>query len=247
VRKSLYTFDQQKLFKHMLDTFKARLRAKAKTWGVNLSTKRIDALADRLHKKNPDLTDEADHDSRIDDLNEITPLEDMAKQDDRIRSLETKSKAQPPKKEEQTSDDDDEEDDDDKTTPAKPKSKKNKKDEEPPAWAKSLIATVEGLSKDKTQTSIQAKIATMLKDKVPAKFYAKRTLPESEDDLDDFIAEVETDWTELKQDQVNAGLGSLGNPGGGGENNADNTSVSDKSVRANMDKFFAKDKKEQKA
>ena len=95
----------------MLDTFKARLRAKAKAWGVNLSTKRIDALADRLHKKNPDLTDEADHDSRIDDLNEITPLEDMAKQDDRIRSLETKAKAQLPKKEEQHNDDDDDDDD----------------------------------------------------------------------------------------------------------------------------------------
>jgi ribosomal protein L12E/L44/L45/RPP1/RPP2 len=50
----------------MLDVFKAQLKAKTKAAGVNLSQKRIDAYADRLHKKNPDVKEVAEHDTLID-------------------------------------------------------------------------------------------------------------------------------------------------------------------------------------
>lgn len=233
----------------MLDTFKARLKAKAKALGVNLSTKRIDAIADRLHKRNPDLTDDAEHDTRIDELHELQPLDEIAKADDRIRDLEAKAKGPAPKKKEPelAEDEDDDEAGDDDTKAGKAKGKKKPSDEPPPAWAKALMQTVETLAKDKTHSSIQSKISARLKDKVPEKFYNKRALPDSEDDLDAFIEDIENDWTDLQQEQTNEGLAKSGKPLGGGEHNAaDHTTASDKNVRANVDKFFAKDKKETK-
>jgi hypothetical protein len=58
-----------------LETFKAQLKAKYS--GLNLSQKRIDEISARLHKKNPDLTEEANHDTRLDDLNELMPFADI--------------------------------------------------------------------------------------------------------------------------------------------------------------------------
>jgi hypothetical protein len=183
-----------------LETFKAQLKAKIKTLGVNLSQTRIDALAAKLHAKNPDLTEVADHDSKIDDLNDVLPLADIAKQDDRVRTLEAKTKVQPPK-----TDDQDDDNTNDDTPPVKDKSKKKNADE-PPAWAKGLIETVSALTKEKAQTSMATKVAEKLKDVVPGKFYAGRALPEKEEDLETFIESVKTDYTEFKQDLVNEGL-----------------------------------------
>jgi hypothetical protein len=209
-----------------LETFKAQLKAKIKTLGVNLSQTRIDALAAKLHAKHPEITEVADHDARIDDLNDILPLSDIAKQDDRTRTLENKIKGQPPKTEDQ--DDDDANDD---NPPAKPK--KNKSSDEPPAWAKSLIDTVSALSKEKVQTSMASQIATKLKDVVPDKFYKGRALPEKEEDLDAFIETVTTDYTEFKQDQINAGLmNSSETPKGGSGVN-----VTDKAFEASIDSW----------
>ncbi len=197
----------------MLDKFKARLKAKAKALGVNLSTTRIDAIAARLHAKNPDITEDADHDSRIDDFNDLQPLADIAKQDDRVRTLEAKTKAQP------TDQDQDDTDDDDDDEPAEPKQKgkikKKKSDQEPPSWAKSLIETVNKLNTEKVQTSMQARAKEKLKD-VPEKFYAGRTLPEKDDDLDSFVENVNNDYTAFKQDLINKGLMSSTPPAGGG-------------------------------
>jgi hypothetical protein len=223
----------------MLDTFKARLKSKLKDLGVNLSTKRMDAIADRLHKKNPDLKDDKDHDEKIDELNELSPFEDIAKSDDRVRTLEAKTKEKPPKKDEDQEEEGEGEDDAGTTKP-KPKGKK-KTDDEPPAWAKQLLGEVASLKKEKVQSTIQQKIAAKLKDKVPEKFYSKRALPESEEDLDDFISEIETDWSDLKQSENNEGLGKTTKPGGGGEG-ADNLDVTDKGVKASVDRFFEKSK-----
>lgn len=224
----------------MLDTFKARLKAKAKALGVNLSTKRMDAIADRLHKKHPELTEEADHDKEIDDFHELQPLDELAKTDDRVRDLETKVKKVPAAKKDPVDDDDDDDDPDDD----KKKKTGKKKDDETPAWVKKLQADLEALKGDKTRTSMQTKLAEKLKGKVPEKFYAKRALPDSEEELEDFIAEVENDWNDLKQEEVNAGLGEGGKPPGGGGN--DNTDVADKTVKSSVDKFFGKIKPAEK-
>jgi hypothetical protein len=187
----------------MLDTFKARLKAKSKALGANLSQKRIDALADRLHKKNPDLTEEADHDERIDDLNDLTPLKDIAKTDDQLRTLSAKPK---PKSAPEEVEDEEEEETEDEPVQNK-KKPKVKKEEEMPAWAKALSDQVTALSKEKTATSMQAKLAEKLKDKgIPASYYKRIALPEKEEELDDFATQLETDYTEFKQEQINAGL-----------------------------------------
>jgi|GEM_PF-4248115 len=175
----------------MLDTFKAQLKAKLKTLGVkNLSQKRIDAIADRLHKKYPDITEVADHDTHIDELNELSPFEEIAKADDRVRTAEAKAKGQPPKK-------DDPDDVDDIDEPAKPN-----QGDEVPKWAQTLLDKVTKLETEKTQGSIRSQAAKKLKD-IPEVFWSKRALPEKEEDLDDFISDVETDWTALKQDKNN--------------------------------------------
>lgn len=189
-----------------LETFKAQLKAKARTLGVNLSQKRIDAIADRLHKKNPDLTEVADHDARIDDFHELQPLDEIARTDDRLRTLEKPKPAAKPKAE--TTDDDD---NDEPGNNPKPK-----KDDEVPAWAKELIGTVQTLAKEKTLTTIKSKVADKLKDKgIPDSFYKRWTLPEKDEDVDQFVQDIESDWKELKQTENNQGLqNSSGAPAG---------------------------------
>lgn len=189
----------------MLDIFKARLKAKAKALGVNLSQKRIDAFADRLHKKNPDITDEADHDARIEELHELQPLDEVAKADDYARTLETKAKAQSQKKQ-----------DDDPPSNDDPKD-----DDQVPKWAQKLMSEIDGLKKSQTTTSIREKLVAKLKDKegkdlVPATFYKGRTLPEKEEYLDSFVEELRADWDSFRQEQINAGFMSETAPRGGG-------------------------------
>lgn len=99
-----------------------------------------------------------------------------------------------------------------------------KDDPEMPAWAKTLIKSNENLqkditalTKDKAQSTIQTKLTEKLKDKkIPSSYYAKRALPEKEEDLDAFATEIETDYTAFKQELVNEGL-VTGTPAGGGE------------------------------
>ncbi|MEO6610739.1 MAG: hypothetical protein ABIT05_01360 [Chitinophagaceae bacterium] len=205
----------------MLDTFKARLKAKTKAAGVNLSTKRIDAYADRLHKKNPDTKEESEHDTLIDELDELVSFSEIAKQDDQVRTLEAKVKAQPAKPPVPDDDDEEEEDDDaaddkgEKKT-KKPEGKETKPKDRTPKWALNLMAQVESLKAEKTQANIKTKLAEKLKgedgaQKVPEKFYSKWTLPEKEDDLDDFVAEIEASWADVTKDnpvtQPKAGAG----------------------------------------
>lgn len=176
----------------MLEIFKTQLKAKLKALGVNLSQARIDAIADRLHNKFPDLTEVADHDTRIDELNELSPFSDLAKLDDKVRTLESKTRQskQGPKTGSDEPDD----------------APENKDNDDMPAWAKALMETVNALKSEKAQTAMKAKIAEKLKDKVPEKFYAGRALPEKDEDLDSFIAAVEQDYTDFKQELTNQGL-----------------------------------------
>lgn len=200
----------------MLDVFKAQLKAKTKAAGVNLSQKRIDAYADRLHKKNPDVKEVAEHDTLIDELDELVSFADVAKEDDRVRTLEAKSRPTTKKKPQE----EDDEIDDEETEES---SSGKKQRDRTPAWAKALMEKVDRLEGEKRVTSIKEKIAEKLKGKeIPEKFYSKRALPEKEEDLDTFVSEIETDWTELKQENNNLGLAGSSAPasGSGGSKDA---------------------------
>lgn len=126
-------------------------RLKAKYSGVNLSNARLDAIAAKLESK---ITDENDIDARLDELNEIFPFADIAKQDDRLRTLESKSKD--PKKVDPTPDPVD--------PPAPPA--------DVPDWAKGLIDSnkalaqqLETLQAQGKQQSDTARLMTLLKEK----------------------------------------------------------------------------------
>lgn len=193
----------------MLETFKVRLKAKSTASGVNLSQKRIDALAERLHKKFPDLTEEKDHDEQIDglydtdDLKEIGALDDYQRaKDKRAADKKAKEDADKKKKEGEADDLDDVPDD-------------------TPKWAKALIQSnkkltedLANIQKEKSQGSIKSKATEKLKD-VPAKFWEKRSLPEKEEELEAFVTDVTKDYDDFKVDMTNQGLSVYDKPKGG--------------------------------
>lgn len=214
----------------MKDKIIAQLKAKLKTLGVtNLSNARLNAIADKLATK---ITDENEIDAKLDELNDVMPFSDIAKQDDRLRTLEAKSKEKPAPPADSDDDDNDDDEDGDKS---KKKDKDKPDRDRTPAWAKKLMEEVSSLKAEKHQTSVQQKLAEKLKGKVPEKFYAKRALPEKLEDLDDFVAEIETDYTEFKQGLVNDGL--ITDPPVGGTGNGESNS---KSVQADIDKYVGK-------
>ena len=67
-------------------------RLKALFPKANLSQTRLDAIADKLAKKPADDADEAAIDAVINDFNDILSIEDIAKGDDRTRTLEAEKK-----------------------------------------------------------------------------------------------------------------------------------------------------------
>lgn len=192
----------------MLDKFKELLKAKVKASGVNLSAKRIDAYADRLHKKFPELKDEDDHDQPIEDLDQLVSFADVAKEDDRVRALEALTKPKPEPK------------------PADPKPEPSNDE---PEWFKryreETNAKLTAFEKEKTQGTIRQKLADKLKE-IPKDFYSEWALPETEEHLDSFTEKVTSKYDAFKQDLVNKGLAiqtkpAGGNGGGGGSKPTD--------------------------
>lgn len=130
----------------------ARLRALYP--GVNLSKTRLDQIADKLASK---ITDENEIDTRLNDLNDVMPFADIAKQDDRVRTLEAKNK-------------------DPKDPPPQDPPKNDPPKADPPAdapeWAKTLIdqnkamaEKLAALEQGRTAENNQARLRSLLKEK----------------------------------------------------------------------------------
>lgn len=170
----------------MKEKIKERLRAKFA--GVNLSQKRIDEISTRLEGK---ITEESEIDGALDTANEYYPFADIAKEDDRVRTLEALSKKtpqDPPQKPEET---------EDKNTPE---------------WAKSLVSTVTDLKakldvyeqKENKQTSIQKAIAKLKEKNIPdsfSKIAIKNLNANSDEEIESFVSEIESSFTEFQQSQ----------------------------------------------
>ena len=77
-----------------VDKLKVIARLKALFPKANLSQKRLDALADKLAIKPADDADDVAIDAVINDFNSVLSIEDIAREDDRVRTLE--SKVNPP-------------------------------------------------------------------------------------------------------------------------------------------------------
>ncbi len=185
----------------MLQTFKARLKAKYS--GVNLSNERITAIADRLHKKFPELTEDADHDAKLDELNDLAPFDESAKQDDKLRTLEAKTRGQKTPEE--------------IAAEVEAARKAAEGNDGMPEWFKTYQKSVDdkldGILKEKSVNSIRQQATEKLKD-VPAKFWNKRALPEKDEDIETFITEVQNDYKEFHQGLVNEGLAGTSIPKG---------------------------------
>ena len=197
-----YRFLISKFTSKFLHTMKEKIIAaiKAKFPAINLSKKRLDAIAAKIEAKVID--DETKIDASLDAFNDFNPIADIAKQDDVIRNYEAKLKGQHEKKE----------DPEKKDNPEIP--------DDTPAWAKSLmesnktlaekLAAIEGKER---HTSIKSAIALKLKD-VPANYWEDWQIPEKDEDIEPFIEKVTTKFTAFTKDLTDKGL-NVPIPGGG--------------------------------
>lgn len=177
-----------------LETFKSQLKAKAKTLGVtNLQNKRIDAYAATLDKQNPDLATDDDHAEKVDAFLELVDIKQIAAYDDWQVSKGKKDGKPTDKKEPE------------KTEPEKKETDVDTPDDVP-AWAKALIESNKALSETvnkfqskETKQTMQARLKETLTD-IPARFYAKWSLPEKEEDFDGFVENVKAEWEEFSKE-----------------------------------------------
>lgn len=115
-----------------VDNLKVIARLKALFPKANLSQQRLDAIADKLAKKPADDADDTAIDAVINDFNDVLSIEDIAKGDDRTRTLEAEKK-----KAEETA------------ANKKPEEKEVVEvDDDAPAWAKALLKQNEKLTAD---------------------------------------------------------------------------------------------------
>ncbi len=194
---------------------KIKERLKALFPKANLSQKRIDEISAKLATKPADDADDAAVDAFINDANELMGFEAMAKEDDRVRTLEANQK---PKQEAAKTDD-------------KVEIEATKTDDkETPAWAKTIIETNQKLSKEiedmkqgkitdaKRQTAQQAieasEVFKGLKPEVQAK-WAGRIDINSETSFEDQVKDFETEFTDIKQTLANSTSYSGSSPNGG--------------------------------
>lgn len=169
-------------------------RLKALFPKANLSTKRIDVITDKLESKVSDDADDAAIDEIVNQANDFMDFEAIAKEDDRVRTLEANQKkgeegGDPPK-------------DDPKPEPPK---------DDTPEWAKALLSKVDALEKGKITESKANTVADLFSKSEILKglpenqkqSWLKRVNLESED-LAAEVAGLETEYTELKQSIVNS-------------------------------------------
>lgn len=186
-------------------------RLKALFPKANLSQKRLDALADKLAKKPADDADDTAIDEVINDFNEIMDITEIAKEDDRVRTLEANSKK--PKTESKKEEEEEE----------------VKIDDDAPAYVKAMFAKLDKVTSDldsiktgnitqtKKQTASQlfekSEVLKGLKDTLKPK-WIERIDVNSETPIEDQIKELETEYSELVQ--VSADSNSYAGPAGGG-------------------------------
>lgn len=177
---------------------------------VNLSTKRLDEISARLAKK---ATDEADDEmiaQLVNDANDFMPFADIAKEDDKIRTLEANQKKP------------------DSTDPTPPNDQPTPKStvDAPPAWAKAMADTnaillkkIEALETGKViESKTQAARAEFEKNEIfksiPEKgreFYFKQIDVNSETPFADQIKNLEETHIEITQSKADA-TGYAGRP-----------------------------------
>lgn len=176
---------------------------KAKYPNANLSNIRFDEITAKIIKKVAD--DETKIDAAIDDFNEYNDIIDLAKTDDTIRDLKAKKPATEKKDGEDSKD---------------PKPADDATDKDTPEWAKKLFQSnqdlmnkVTNLEKEKGAVTIRQKVTDSLKE-IPVNYWAKRLMPEKDEDIEVFTKDVQNDYTQFQQDLKDQGISMQTTPGG---------------------------------
>lgn len=177
------------------ELIKARLRELFPK--ANLSTKRLDELSERLSKKPVDDADQAAIDEVINSANDFMSFDEIAREDDRIRTLETKIARPEPKPPE----------------PALPEP--TRENDDTPEWAKALLAKNEKLEADLnalvtgkvTETKLQqarqlfdnSEVFKSIKNDGTKEFFFKQVDANSEKAFEEQIKELETTYSTMVQ------------------------------------------------
>jgi hypothetical protein len=193
------------------EIIKARLKALFPK--ANLSQKRLDAIAAKLAPMPADDADDAAVDAVVNQANDFNSFDEIAREDDRVRTLEEKAKGPtPPTPPGPT----------DPPTPPTPPV-------DVPEWAKGLVEANKALLEKvtaiesgnvlqtKKQTALQSfeksEILKGLKPELKDR-WVSRVDVNSETPIEDQIKELESEYSELVQ--VNADNNQYGGPAGGG-------------------------------
>lgn len=195
------------------EVIKARIKALFPK--TNLTTSRLNAIADKLKEKPADDADDDTIDEVINDFNEnsIMSIEDIAKNDDRLRSL-TKKAVEPEKKPKEESS----------------KVEKTGDESDDPMTLmlnelKSLRSEISEIKTKGEQKSIEDRFKSDKRlEGIPASMLKGR-IPKDEDSFEDSIEELVSDWAEIsgtvakeeeknKLNQYNKGIPATGKSGG---------------------------------
>lgn len=179
------------------DRIKARLRALFPK--ANLSKTRLDAIAAKLSPKPEDDADDTAIDALLTDYNNDSAMtfEELAKYDDKIRTLEAKGNQQQQSTETATGGE---------NTSDKSQSNTQQQPEAVPEWAKPMIQGYQQLMAEKHQQAIQQQVKDKLKD-VDPDYYKHAKLPESVDEVDAFADGIKTDYNAFTQRIINSSIG----------------------------------------
>lgn len=188
------------------EVIKARLKAKYPK--ANLSTKRLDAIAARLAPKPADDADDDAVDAVLAEANDFMSFEEIAREDDRVRTLEANQKPKPEPNPNPNP-----------NPPADPPSPPTPDDT--PSWAKSLMesnAKLEAkitaletgkITESKQLTAQQAfeksELLKGLKPEIKATWLKRlQVTPETTDEeITSQIESLETEYSELTQNIAN--------------------------------------------
>lgn len=214
-----------------VDVKRIKERLKALFPKANLSQKRLDAIAAKLAQKPADDADDTAVDAVINDFNDVISFEDIAKEDDRVRTLEAKANQPNPPA--------------DPAKPQDPPTDPPKPSDDTPAWAKDMFGKLDKVTTE-LETLKTGKITETKKQTAQKLFEASEVLkglkpeikaswlnrvavtPETtEDEIKEQITGLENEFTDLKQTLADSENYPGAAPAGGS-----NVKVDDKAVDA---------------
>ncbi|GAB3701414.1 hypothetical protein GCM10027592_29480 [Spirosoma flavus] len=186
----------------MKDKIIAKLKEKYPN--INLSKARLDAIADKLK-----VTEESEIEGKLEELNDIFPFAEVAKQDDRIRGLEKKDQKPADEKKPDNKPEKDDSADDDEGMPKWFKGYASKVD--------SLVEKVLNIETGNTTKTRKQQLEEALAD-APEKF-KKLTLKnfelmnfDTDEKFTGFLEGLKTDKAEFAQTETNEVLETQGKP-----------------------------------